>query len=113
MKIDCTRESNISLYDFIGKELWVRVNDCSQFCVRYIRILSIDSKNTVEYNFVYHKYVDNIYLYSNYISKADVDRILNTTRCVPINMLRILSPLQIYTTDEIIDIFENYPYYVG
>lgn len=112
MKIYCSRASNISIEDFIGKDAWVKVHDSSRYCNEYVRFLSINAGGHVQYNYVFQNYIDNIDAYSNYISEEDVDKLLTTTRYAPLDEFRILLPLEIYTTEEIVDVFKNYAYYI-
>jgi len=88
---------------FIGKELWIKVSAYGGF-PKYIRPLARD-----EYYLRYNK-VDSGYVDYNYAIEPDgIDYFLKVQHESHVDTLTILKPLEILTTDEILDILENNP----
>ena len=90
---------------FIGKELWIKVSAYGSF-PKYIRPIARD-----EYYLRYNK-VDSGYIDHNYATEPDdIDYFLKVQQESHVDTLTILKPLEILTTDEILDILENNPIY--
>ena len=113
MKIYCGSRSGLTLDNFVGKDIWVKMYCYKSEGTYYIRVLSIEG-DTVNYNQVYWKYVENTDTFiTDIITQEDLDRILFREYSRNRNNFEILKPFKSYSTEEIMSIFRTSSRFVG
>jgi len=102
MKIYAKTSSSNLLADYAGQDVWVKVlrNDGFKY---YVRVLSVDNKEgTFRFNSIKCGIIDS-FTPSSYT----LAMLINTKHFGYIAEYSVCKPVEILTTDELVEIFEN------
>jgi len=105
MKIYCNRRRYTDLKFFEGKDLWIKVYDESLSKLRYFYIKPVDVRehyNTCEFYSITQRGID-------FPDKYDVENFPKSSilHISPLSNMRIVEPLECYTTEELRDIMKH------
>ena len=109
--------SNASLVKFIGKEYWVKASVYGQWDdVCFIRMLSASDTGVVKYNYFSEYALENLLTMRgrwDFSDHDDVKTILNANEYsrTTLSGIKLILPVEIYSTDEIIEAWHQCPNY--
>lgn len=108
MKIYCSRKENITLYDFIGKDAWVKCGKNNVY--QYVKPLREWQSNgytgpdMLVVNNIWCEDIDDAYDHNLNIGKDAIICSLHQERGLTVDLWPIVFPLDVLSTEELIDI---------